>query len=261
VLLHHSAPSACRPRELTQTRPSSVSVKPSRCRGSLLLLFCAAYVCARRVRPRPVEERRHHRLRLHRQHRPGQDLLVRADGGRPAHRRRRLLRTGSARCSSRRCPGSSRPWRRASLRPAARPDARPHWYAAYSLARSDSAQPLPFAFGGEALPADYARAIADGALLAVIASLGLLQLGHETTPDLAQLAAVSLYLYGLAASGRRPSRAASPRCLALPALAASGAPSIALAAGRRRHRGDAGGAPARLGLARSRSSPPARPWR
>ena len=61
------------------------------------------------------------------------------------------------------------------------------WYSAYHLARTESAQPLPFAFGGEAEPVDYARAIADGALLALIASLGLLQLGHETTPELAQL--------------------------------------------------------------------------
>ena len=98
----------------------------------------------------------------------------------------------------------------------------------YALARSDSAQPLPFAFGGEAAPADYARAIADGALLAVIASLGLLQLGHETTPDLAQLAAVSLYLYGLAASPWRPIKGGIAAGLALPILAASGAPSIAL---------------------------------
>ena len=102
------------------------------------------------------------------------------------------------------------------------------WYAAYHLARNDSAQPLPFAFGGEAAPADYARAIADGALLAVIASLGLLQLGHETTPDLAQLAAVSLYLYGLAASPQRPLKGGIAAALALPMLAASGAPSIAL---------------------------------
>ena len=102
------------------------------------------------------------------------------------------------------------------------------WYAAYHLARSESAQPLPFAFGGEAAPADYARAIADGALLAVIASLGLLQLGHETTPDLAQLTAVSLYLYGLAASLRRPLKGGLAAGLALPILAASGAPSIAL---------------------------------
>ncbi|MEO8523255.1 MAG: hypothetical protein ABI460_00915 [Caldimonas sp.] len=102
------------------------------------------------------------------------------------------------------------------------------WYAAYHLARSESAQPLPFAFGGEASPVDYARAIADGALLAVIASLGLLQLGHETTPELAQLAAVSLYLYGLAAGRQRPWAGGLAAALALPALAASGAPSIAL---------------------------------
>ncbi|MEP6740493.1 MAG: hypothetical protein ABJA61_08950 [Caldimonas sp.] len=102
------------------------------------------------------------------------------------------------------------------------------WYATYHLARADSAQPLPFAFGGEASPVDYARAIADGALLAVIASLGLLQLGHETTPELAQLAAVSLYLYGLAASPQRPWTGGLAAGLALPALAASGAPSIAL---------------------------------
>ena len=102
------------------------------------------------------------------------------------------------------------------------------WYAAYHLARTESAQPLPFAFGGEASPVDYARAIADGALLAVIASLGLLQLGHETTPELAQLAAVSLYLYGLAASPQRPFAGGLAAALALPALAASGAPSIAL---------------------------------
>ena len=102
------------------------------------------------------------------------------------------------------------------------------WYAAYHLARAESAQPLPFAFGGEASPVDYARAIADGALLAVIASLGLLQLGHETTPELAQFAAVSLYLYGLAASPQRPFAGGLAAAVALPALAGSGAPSIAL---------------------------------
>ncbi len=102
------------------------------------------------------------------------------------------------------------------------------WYAAYHLARSESAQPLAFAFGGEAEPIDYARAIADGALLALIACLGLLQLGHETTPELAQLAAVSLYLYGLAASPHRRLAGGVAAAIALPMLAASGAPSIAL---------------------------------
>ena len=85
------------------------------------------------------------------------------------------------------------------------------WYASFHLARTDAAQPLPFAFGGEANMIDYARTIADGAVLAVIATLGLLQLGHETTPELAQLAAAALFRYGLAASpyrccSRSPSR-------------------------------------------------------
>ncbi len=102
------------------------------------------------------------------------------------------------------------------------------WYAAYHLARSKSAQPLPFAFGGEAAPIDYARSIADGAVLALIASLGLLQLGHETTPELVQLAALALYLYGLAAGVVKPMQGGAFAALALVVLAASGAPSIAM---------------------------------
>ena len=102
------------------------------------------------------------------------------------------------------------------------------WYAAYHLARSEAAQPLPFAFGGEATPSDYARAIADGALLGLIACLGLLQLGHETTPELVQLAAIALYLYGLAAAPYSAVKGAPVAALAVVVLAASGAPSIAM---------------------------------
>lgn len=105
------------------------------------------------------------------------------------------------------------------------------WFTTYHLARTEAAQPVPFAFGGEAHPVDYARAIADGALLALIATLGLLQLGHETTPELVQLAAVALYLYALAAS---PFRSIKPKVsmpLALAALAASGAPSMGVVLG------------------------------
>ena len=103
------------------------------------------------------------------------------------------------------------------------------WYSTYHLARTEAAQPLPFAFGGEANPKDYAHAIADGALLALIASLGLLQLGHETTPELAQLASVALFVYALAASPFLTIQSRLAVLLALPALAGSGAPSIALA--------------------------------
>jgi 4-amino-4-deoxy-L-arabinose transferase-like glycosyltransferase len=105
------------------------------------------------------------------------------------------------------------------------------WNAAYQLARTEAAQPLPFAFGGEANPTDYARAIADGALLALIATLGLLQLGHETTPELGQLTCVALFIYALAASPFKATRSKLAVLIALPALAASGAPSIALALG------------------------------
>ena len=105
------------------------------------------------------------------------------------------------------------------------------WYTTFHLARTEAAQPVAFAFGGEADSVDYARAIADAALLALIACLGLLQLGHETTPELGQLAAASLFVYALAAS---PFRGIKPRLavlVALPALAACGAPAIAAGIG------------------------------
>lgn len=73
------------------------------------------------------------------------------------------------------------------------------WYGAYHLARSPGAQPVAFAFGGEARPADYARAMADGGLLALTGCLGLAQLSHETTPALAQLCFTTLIFYAIAA--------------------------------------------------------------
>ena len=101
------------------------------------------------------------------------------------------------------------------------------WYACYHLARSPLAQPVAFAFGGEAQPADYARALSDGALLALLASLGLAQLGHETTPAVAQLAASTLMLYGLGALQRHPRRALAWFGVGQLALTLSGAPALA----------------------------------
>ncbi|MCV2348610.1 hypothetical protein [Paucibacter sp. Y2R2-4] len=103
------------------------------------------------------------------------------------------------------------------------------WYSSFHLASTDAAQPVAFAFGGEAHSIDYARALADGALLALIASLGLLQLGHETTPEMLQLGAVSLYLYAMTAAPFRRTKARWAALLSLPMLAASGAPAVALA--------------------------------
>lgn len=101
------------------------------------------------------------------------------------------------------------------------------WYSTYYLALTDAAQPLPLAFGGEAKPRDYARAVADGGLLALIASLGLLQLGHETTPELLQLAGSSLLLFSLAAAQRQPLQARVAALISLPVMAASGSPAVA----------------------------------
>lgn len=100
------------------------------------------------------------------------------------------------------------------------------WYAVFHLARTEAAQPVTLAFGGEPAPVDYARAIADASVLALIACLGLLQLGHETTPQLMQLFGVALFQWALAAA---PFRVVRPRLATLAAsaiLAGSGAPTI-----------------------------------
>lgn len=105
------------------------------------------------------------------------------------------------------------------------------WYAAFHLARTEAAQPVAFAFGGEADVVAYARAVADGALLALMATLGLLLLGHETTPELAQLTCTAVALWGMAAAPFRRWRPRLALVLSLPLLAASGAPFIAVAIG------------------------------
>jgi 4-amino-4-deoxy-L-arabinose transferase-like glycosyltransferase len=101
------------------------------------------------------------------------------------------------------------------------------WYGVYYLARSPGAQPVAFAFGGEAAPTDYARAIADGALLALIACLGLAQLSHETTSYLVQLSCTALLFFGVSAI---PHRTVAP-VVALVAgalgLTLAGAPALA----------------------------------
>lgn len=105
------------------------------------------------------------------------------------------------------------------------------WHAIFHLARSPGAQPVAFAFGGEASPQDYARAIADAGLLALIACLGLAQFSHETTPALAQLAFTATILYGAASMPYRLSRSLSASAAGLFGLALSGAPHLALAFG------------------------------
>ena len=105
------------------------------------------------------------------------------------------------------------------------------WYAVYYLARTPNAQPVAFAFGGEARPTDYARAIADGALLALIACLGLAQLGHETTPALAQLFFIAYLFYGAAALPYHRLGASLALIVGALGLSLSGAPTVMMTLG------------------------------
>jgi hypothetical protein len=102
------------------------------------------------------------------------------------------------------------------------------WHGVYYLALSPQAQPVPFAFGGEAKPKDYARTIADGAVLALIACLGLTLLSHEASPILTQLAFVSCAFYGVAALPYHPRYSLSALSVGLLGLCLSGAPSFAV---------------------------------
>ena len=105
------------------------------------------------------------------------------------------------------------------------------WYGVYYLARSPGAQPVAFAFGGEAKPTDYARAMADGGLLALIACLGLAQLSHETTGYLTQLASTALLFFAGAAMPWRMAWASLAALGGLLGLVVSGAPTLAMLLG------------------------------
>lgn len=102
------------------------------------------------------------------------------------------------------------------------------WHGVYWLAHSPGAQPVAFAFGGEAQPADYAHAIADGALLALLACLGLAQPAHEISCHLSQLCGTALVFYALAASSPQAWRPVLALAAGLGTLVLSGAPALAL---------------------------------
>jgi hypothetical protein len=105
------------------------------------------------------------------------------------------------------------------------------WFAVYALTRHPAAQPVAFAFGGEAKPADYARAMADGGLLALLACLGLAQLSHETTPALSQLCFASLLFLGLSTLTRHRLQSAVAITTGMLGMTLSGAPTLALCLG------------------------------
>ena len=83
------------------------------------------------------------------------------------------------------------------------------WYATLRLARRDEAQPVAFAFGGEATSRDYGRMLADVAVLLALGTIGPVITLHETTSEPAAFALTCAALYGLALSLDRPVAGAS----------------------------------------------------
>lgn len=77
------------------------------------------------------------------------------------------------------------------------------WYASYSFARRPEIQPDD-PIGIAASRRDFGRAVADSALLALLATFGLLARLHETTADTFQFVWMALLLYGLARALDRP---------------------------------------------------------
>jgi hypothetical protein len=102
------------------------------------------------------------------------------------------------------------------------------WYGTYYLARNPLAQPVAFAFGGEALPADYARAMADGGLLAFpcLPGLGPVVARDDTRPVAAWIYGLVFLCHGRAALP--PMGANTCDGAGLLGLALSGAPTMAL---------------------------------
>lgn len=105
------------------------------------------------------------------------------------------------------------------------------WYAVYYLARSPGAGPMAFAFGGEASEIDYARAMADGGLLALIACIGLAQPSHEASSYVVQLSGVCFVFYAAACIPTRFGLPLLIGALGLVILALSGAPTYSVTLG------------------------------
>jgi 4-amino-4-deoxy-L-arabinose transferase-like glycosyltransferase len=78
------------------------------------------------------------------------------------------------------------------------------WYATYLLGRRAETQPMALPFGGQPAPRDYGRMLADGALLLLLASWGILFRVHETSAEPALLACSAFVVYALVRGLDRP---------------------------------------------------------
>ncbi len=102
------------------------------------------------------------------------------------------------------------------------------WFATLRLARREEAQPLAPVFGNEARRGDYARAVADIALLLFIGTIGMAPRLHEVQADAAAIALVSLALFALTAFEWRRLPAALAVGVAVGGLALTEGPLPAL---------------------------------
>ncbi|MGI9025460.1 MAG: ArnT family glycosyltransferase [Burkholderiaceae bacterium] len=103
------------------------------------------------------------------------------------------------------------------------------WYATYLVGRRAAAQPAALAFGGQPEARDYGRVLADGALLILLATIGLLVRAHESSSDVAMLAMLALALYGMARSLDFRKAGAGWIAVAIVGLTLSRGPAPALA--------------------------------
>jgi hypothetical protein len=74
------------------------------------------------------------------------------------------------------------------------------WHATYYMAQTPAAQPLTLAFGGQPHPLAYATAVADGAVLLLLATLGIVLPLHEMTAQTFQFALLCTLLTSVALS-------------------------------------------------------------
>lgn len=109
------------------------------------------------------------------------------------------------------------------------------WHAIFRFALLPGAQPVAFAFGGQANPIDYARTLADSGLLALMACLGLAQISHEASPAVFWMLSFAGLMHTLAlrvpAEKKRPWYLWGPQWLiCLVTLSLSGQPVAAVLA-------------------------------
>lgn len=102
------------------------------------------------------------------------------------------------------------------------------WYTAYSLASRDEALPLKFVFASEVHQRDYARALADIAVLMTVGTYGLIAAFHELSVVTAVLAFSSFVLFCVVISLRYLWTGSILAGLSLGAIALCSSPGVGL---------------------------------